>query len=90
MKLPRNPPIERSNQVQEHVVPVEENEFESDLEDLLVSILDEMTVIKKMIAQQQHRTEDKDEETTKPAAEVEQILPPREQRPNALDFSECF
>ena len=63
------------------------NGYESDLEDLLVSILDEMTVIKKMLSQQQ-QNRSSDEDTKH---KVEKLtIPPKEQLPNALDFSNCF
>ena len=76
-------------------------DYETELEDLLVSILDEMTVIKKMIAEQNtHRSDDKydthdntqDKKAKKPATEVEKrtgILE-RESNSNAQDFSDCF
>jgi len=76
-------------------------DYETELEDLLVSILDEMTVIKKMIAEQNtHRSDDKydthdntqDKIEKKPATEVEKrtgILE-RESNSNAQDFSDCF
>ena len=72
---------------------------QNDFEDLLVSILDEMIVIKKMISEQNtHRIEGKydnynntrNNKTTKPAVEaekqVERFLTPK----NAHDFSDCF
>ena len=75
-------------------------EFESELEDLLVSILDEMTVIKKMIAEQNtHGNEDTDTthvnkatKSVKPAVEVENLTGQVERgsNTNAQDFSHCF
>ena len=69
---------------------VEQNgyDYESELEDLLVTILDEMTVIKKMISQSQSQiTTALDEE--KPTAEIEK-LPSKQATSNAQDFSDCF
>ena len=72
---------------------VEQNgyDYESELEDLLVTILDEMTVIKKMIAQSQSQSTTAhaatDEE--KPAVEIEK-LPSKQATSNAQDFSDCF
>ena len=75
-------------------------DFESELEDLLVSILDEMTVIKKMIAEQNtHGNEDTDTthvnkatKSVKPAVEVENLTGQVERgsNTNAQDFSHCF
>ena len=71
---------------------------QNDFEDLLVSILDEMIVIKKMISEQNtHRIEGKydnynnthNNKTTKPAVEAEKQVE-RFSNPNAHDFSDCF
>lgn len=77
-------------------------DFETELEDFLVSILDEMTAIKKMIAEQNtHGNEDNAHDTTHdnkatkslmPAVEVEKRtgLVERGSNSNAQDFSDCF
>ena len=77
---------------------VEQNgyDYESELEDLLVTILDEMTVIKKMISQSQSQTQSQSTtahaatDEPKPAVEVEKLLPSRQVTTNAQDFSDCF
>ena len=84
-------------EVEQTVQKLEEDnyDFESEIEDLLVSILDEMVVIKKMVSQQ-NRTEEREVDTTSktPTVEVEKVstvMPTiKEQGSNALDFSECF
>ena len=72
---------------------------QNDFEDLLVSILDEMIVIKKMISEQNtHRIEDKydnhdnthNNKTTKPAVEAEKQVERFSNPKNAHDFSDCF
>ena len=78
---------------------VEQNgyDYESELEDLLVTILDEMTVIKKMISQSQTQSQTQSRSTTahaatdeqKPAVEIEK-LPTKQATANAQDFSDCF
>jgi len=75
-------------------------DFETELEDLLISVLDEMTVIKKMISEQNtYRNEDNQQDNThdnkatkslKPAVEVEKRTGRIEQESNAQDFSDCF
>jgi len=77
---------------------VEQNgyDYESELEDLLVTILDEMTVIKKMISQSQSQTQSQSTtahaatDEPKPAVEVEKLLPSKQVTANAQDFSDCF
>ena len=76
---------------------VEQNgyDYESELEDLLVTILDEMTVIKKMISQSQSQTQSQSTtahaatDEQKPAVEIEK-LPTKQATANAQDFSDCF
>ena len=86
-------------EVEQTVQKLEESnnyDFESDLEDLLITILDEMTVIKKMVSRQNTTKEEhtvvKPPKT--PIDEVEKVstvMPTiKEQGSNALDFSECF
>ena len=77
---------------------VEQNgyDYESELEDLLVTILDEMTVIKKMISQSQSQTQNQSTtvhtatDEQKPAVEIERLLPSKQVTANAQDFSDCF
>ena len=84
-------------EVEQTVQKLEEDnyDFESEIEDLLVSILDEMVVIKKMVSQQ-NRTEEREvvKPPKTPTVEVEKVstvMPTiKEQGSNALDFSECF
>ena len=80
------------------------NDFQSEIEDILVSILYEMTVTKNIISQQSRNRnddDDGDDQVIKPTksnsksyptpVEVEKLLPVQmEQRSNALDFSDCF
>jgi len=83
---------------------VEQNgyDYESELEDLLVTILDEMTVIKKMISQSQSQSQPQNQtqsqsttahaatDEQKPAVEIEKLLPSKQATANAQDFSDCF
>jgi hypothetical protein len=71
---------------------VEQNgyDYESELEDLLVTILYEMTVIKKMISQSQSTTAHAATDEQKPAVEIEKLLPSKQATANAQDFSDCF
>jgi hypothetical protein len=72
---------------------------QNDFEDLLVSILDEMIVIKKMISEQNtHRIEGKydnhdnthhNNKATRPTVEAEKQVE-RFLTPNAHDYSDCF
>jgi hypothetical protein len=93
---------ERQKQVVEQPnhqdLPDNSYDNQNDFEDLLVSILDEMIVIKKMITEQTtHRIEGKydnynnthNNKTTKPAVEAEKQVE-RISNLNAHDFSDCF
>jgi len=69
---------------------------QNDFEDLLVSILDEMIVIKKMISEQNtHRIEGNhdnthNKKTTKTTVEAEKQVERFSNPKNAHDFSDCF
>ena len=86
---------EPTNEVR-HQVEQNGYDYESELEDLLVTILDEMTVIKKMISQSQSQTQSQSttahaaKDEPKPAVEVEKLLPSKQVTANAQDFSDCF
>jgi len=81
-----------SNEVR-HQVEQNGYDYESELEDLLVTILDEMTVIKKMLSQSQSQSQSLSTTATdehKPAVEIEKLLPSKQGTANAQDFSDCF
>ena len=80
---------EPTNEVR-HQVEQNGYDYESELEDLLVTILDEMTVIKKMISQSQSTTAHAATDEQKPAVETEKLLPSKQATANAQDFSDCF
>ena len=87
----QNPVVEQTNEVNHEHAEDNSYDFQSEIEDILVSILDEMTVIKKMISQQNRNRDDGDDdgddEVIKPTksksksksnptpVEVEKLLP---------------
>ena len=57
----QNPVVEQTNEVNHEHAEDNSYDFQSEIEDILVSILDEMTVIKKMISQQNRNRDDDDD-----------------------------